>query len=65
MLMAAAAYVTHGGLLAALGDDLIWNRIVNTGVAIAVAMVVYFAACRALKIEELDGFVRAFQRRLK
>jgi putative peptidoglycan lipid II flippase len=64
MLMAAAAYVTHRSLLAAIGDDTKWTQLINTGAAIGAAIVVFLAACRALKVEELDGFVRAFQRRL-
>lgn len=64
MLMAVAAYVTHFSLAAALGNDSFWSQIMNTGAGIAVAILVYIAASRALKVQELDGFLRAFKRRL-
>ncbi len=65
MLMAAAAYATHDGLHAAIGDASIGPRLITTLTAIAAAVVVYAAACKMLKVEEFEGFLRAFRRRLK
>jgi len=64
MLMCAGAYVTHAGLLNALGDASIWTRLVNTSTAIGVGVVVYVIACQVLNVEELSAFVRAFRRRV-
>jgi putative peptidoglycan lipid II flippase len=64
MLTAAAAYAAHEGMLNALGDATVWARLANTAAAIAAAIGVYLAACRMMKVEELEGFVRAFQRRV-
>lgn len=64
MLMAAAAYAAHNGLVAAIGDAGLMDRIIATGSAIVTGVIVYTVACQMLKIEEFDAFARAFRRRL-
>lgn len=64
LLMGGAAYVLHAQLAGALGHATLGARLAITLGPIAAGIAVYAGLCRAMKVEELDGFVQAFRRRL-
>jgi putative peptidoglycan lipid II flippase len=59
LAMGGAAFATFRFLDGALGHDAIWARLAQVGSAIAVALLVYFLLCRALRVRELDQALSA------
>jgi ABC-type Co2+ transport system permease subunit len=62
--MGGAAYVLHAQLAGVLGHATLGARLTITLGPIAAGIAVYAGLCRAMKVEELDGFVQAFRRRV-
>jgi len=67
-IMGAAIFPTSRGMAMWLGDSQM-ARLADLGVSLPVGLAVYYGACRALGLNEIDGVIRAFagpiQRRLK
>ncbi len=62
-LMAGVAWAMHNRIEAALGDATLLARASATLSAIAAGALAYAGLCRAMRVEELDGFINAFRRR--
>jgi putative peptidoglycan lipid II flippase len=59
LIMGVLSYATFLGLDGAFGHDAIWARLLQVGLAIAVALLVYFLGCRLLRVRELDQALSA------
>jgi putative peptidoglycan lipid II flippase len=53
-VMGALAFGTFHGLDSALGHERVGTRLLQVGLAIAVALVTYFGGCKLLRVRELD-----------
>jgi putative peptidoglycan lipid II flippase len=60
LAMGAASYAIFRWLDGAFGHDGVGARLAQVGGAIAVALLVYFLLCRALRVRELDQALSAF-----
>jgi putative peptidoglycan lipid II flippase len=67
-VMGAVIFATSRGMAMWLGVSQM-ARLADLGVSIPIGLAVYYAACRALKLSDIDGVIRAFtgpiQRRLR
>jgi len=59
LVMGGLSYATFLGLDGAFGHYAIWARLLQVGLAISVALLVYFAGCRLLRVRELDQALSA------
>ena len=59
LVMGGLSYATFLGLDGAFGHYAIWARLLQVGLAIGVALLVYFAGCRLLRVRELDQALSA------
>jgi putative peptidoglycan lipid II flippase len=62
LVMAALSYATFFALDAVLGHDAVWSRLLQVGLAIAVAVLAYFLCCRLFRVRELDQALVALWR---
>jgi putative peptidoglycan lipid II flippase len=60
-IMGAIIFATSRGMAAWLGVSQM-ARLADLGVSIPVGLAVYYAACRALGLTDIDGVIRAFAR---
>ncbi len=59
LLMGGLSYATFLGLDGAFGHDAVWARLLQVGLAIGVAFLVYFVGCKLLRVRELDQALSA------
>jgi putative peptidoglycan lipid II flippase len=59
LVMGGLSYATFFGLDGAFGHEAIWARLLQVGLAIAVALLAYFAGCKLLRVSELDQALSA------
>jgi putative peptidoglycan lipid II flippase len=57
--MGALSYATFLGIDGAFGHDAVWARLLQVGLSIAVALLVYFLGCKLLRVRELDQALEA------
>jgi putative peptidoglycan lipid II flippase len=59
LMMGVLSYATFLGVDRAFGHDAVWARLLQVGLAIAVALLVYFLGCKLLRVRELDQALSA------
>lgn len=62
LAMVVVTYVAYVNLVSVMGTATLAARILTAAAAILLAVATYLGACRAMRLEELDGFLNMFRR---